>query len=414
MNLKRLTQLSICAGLLVLPIVSHALETKLSGEFWGRWINETAKKKDASTNYVDKVTKNYLSLERGYFGLETKFSENTKGRFTVDIFSTDATHEYQAYTLSDSSQVALPVEPASLTSTAKTGSLDGAGLKIKYAYVDFAKLTPIPDLTLTVGMQKTYFGTIYDWNYTLIGKAPTDEYKVANSSDLGVSLNGYLPNGLGEYAVGVYNGEGYKKVGSNLKENTDFAYLANLRLTPIPGLTVGGSYMSNTVGRDKALDGDVLNSSYEEQSLMDGVLRLAYGPVDIWAEYISKQVEYPNQTSSTKTKEYTATGLSIFPCVSLKEYLKYDIQLVGRYDTWDESDRVLTDSARHVLNATTFGANYNFMHDEAANPAMQLQLNYTSKKYNEDDSHSSYANGVKDISQINLQLKWRFSSLIAN
>ncbi|MDD4309114.1 MAG: hypothetical protein PHO32_01925 [Candidatus Cloacimonetes bacterium] len=412
MKLKSFVKLTICAGLLALPIASNALETKLSGEFWGRWINETAKKKDAAGAYTDKMVKNYFSLERGYFGLETKFSESTKGRFTIDIFSTDATHEYQAYTLSDSSQVALPVEPSSLTSSAKTGSLDGAGLKIKYAYVDFANLTPIPDLTLTVGMQKTFFGTIYDWNYSLIGKAPTDEYKVANSSDLGVTLNGYIPKGFGEYAFGVYNGEGYKKVGASLKENTSFAYLANLRLNPIPGVTVGGSYMTNTVGRDKALDGEAVNKAYEEQALMDAVVRLAYGPADVWAEYISKDVTYPEETSSSKTQEYTATGISIFPTISLKEYVGYDIQLLGRYDTWDESDRIDADKAQSYLTATTLGANYNFLHDETANPAMQLQLNYTTKKYDEEKSHSDFADGMKDVSQINLQLKWRFANTI--
>jgi len=330
MTSKSLLTLTICVGMLLLPILSSALETKLSGEFWGRWINETAQKKDASGAYTDKVISNYLSLERGYFGLETKFSESTKARFTIDIFTTDKTHEYQASTINDSTQTTLPIEPATLTTTTKTGSLDGAGLKIKYAYVDFGKLIPVPDMVLSAGMQKVYFGTIYDWNYTLIGKAPTDEYKVANSADLGVTLNGFLPQGYGEYALGVYNGEGYKKVASSLKENTDFAYLANLRLTPIPGITVGGSYMMNTVGRSEALDGGVKNASYEEQNLMDGVVRLAYGPVDVWGEYISKAVKYPNETSSSKTKEYTATGLSIFPIISLKEFLPYDIQLVGR------------------------------------------------------------------------------------
>lgn len=412
MQFTSIRKRTICLGLLILPLLANAVETKLSGEFWGRWINETAKRKNAAGNYTDKVVSNYLSLERGYFGMETKFSELTKARFTVDIFSTDKTHEYTAYTLNDSSQVALPVEPATLTASTKTGSLDGAGLKIKYAYVDFGGLIPIPDLTLTTGMQKVYFGTIYDWNYTLIGKAPTDEYKVANSADLGVTLNGYLPGGFGEYAVGAYNGEGYKKVASSLKDNTDFAYLANLRLTPIPGITLGGSYMSNSVGRNKALDGDALNASYEEQQLMDGLLRLAYGPVDVWGEYISKNVKFPNETSSSKTKEYTATGLSIIPIISLKDFINTDIQLVGRYDSWDESDRIAADKSRSKLSAITFGANYNLLHDESAVPAMQLQLNYTTKAYVEDKSHSDFADGKKDTSQINLQLKWRFANTI--
>jgi len=392
----------ICIGLLFIPIGLSCLETKLSGEFWGRWISEIAKRKDSEGNYEDKLVSNYLSLERGYLGLETKFSEQVKGRFTVDIFTTDKTYEYREYSLVDST----------LSYSTKSGSIDGAGLKIKYAYVDFGGLIPVKDMTLTAGMQKVYFGSIYDWSYTLIGKAPSDEHKVVSSSDLGITLNGYLPSGFGEYQLGIYNGEGYKKVGANLKENTDFAYLGNLRVTPITGFTIGGSYMINTVERDKKLDGEIINSSYEEQKLTDIYTRLAYGPVDLTGEYIIKDVDFPNVKDINKTQAYTATGISIFPCLNLKAYLPYDLQLVGCYDIWDESDRVETDKARNKVTASTIGVNYNFMPDETDNPAMQLQLNYTTKKYDEDNSHSDYADGQKDSSQINLQLKWKFANTL--
>ena len=392
----------ICIGLLFIPIGLSCLETKLSGEFWGRWISEIAKRKDSEGNYEDKLVSNYLSLERGYLGLETKFSEQVKGRFTVDIFTTDKTYEYREYSLVDST----------LSYSTKSGSIDGAGLKIKYAYVDFGGLIPVKDMTLTAGMQKVYFGSIYDWSYTLIGKAPSDEHKVVSSSDLGITLNGYLPSGFGEYQLGIYNGEGYKKVGANLKENTDFAYLGNLRVTPITGFTIGGSYMINTVERDKKLDGEIINSSYEEQKLTDIYTRLAYGPVDLTGEYIIKDVDFPNVKDINKTQAYTATGISIFPCLNLKAYLPYDLQLVGCYDIWDESDRVETDKARNKVTASTIGVNYNFMPDETDNPSMQLQLNYTTKKYDEDKSHSDYADGKKDSSQINLQLKWKFANTL--
>ena len=392
----------ICIGLLFIPIGLSSLETKLSGEFWGRWISEIAKQKDSEGNYEDKLVSNYLSLERGYLGLETKFSEQVKGRFTVDIFTTDKTYEYREYSLVDST----------LSYSTKSGSIDGAGLKIKYAYVDFGGLIPVKDMTLTAGMQKVYFGSIYDWSYTLIGKAPSDEHKVVSSSDLGITLNGYLPSGFGEYQLGIYNGEGYKKVGANLKENTDFAYLGNLRVTPITGFTIGGSYMINTVERDKKLDGEIINSSYEEQKLTDIYTRLAYGPVDLTGEYIIKDVDFPNVKDINKTQAYTATGISIFPCLNLKAYLPYDLQLVGCYDIWDESDRVETDKARNKVTASTIGVNYNFMPDETDNPSMQLQLNYTTKKYDEDKSHSDYADGKKDSSQINLQLKWKFANTL--
>ena len=402
MTRKKLMLNLICLRLLFVPVVMNGLETKLSGEFWGRWLAEIAKRENDTGNYEDQLVNNYLSLERGYLGLETKFTEQVKGRFTVDIYTTDKTYEYQTYSWEDST----------LSSSTKSGSIDGAGLKIKYAYVDFGGLIPIKDMTLTAGMQKVYFGSIYDWNYTLIGKAPSDEHKVTNSADLGLTLNGYLPSGYGEYAVGIYNGEGYKKVGANLKDNIDFAYLGNLRITPITGLTVGGSYMYNTVGRDKNLNGGANNPAYEKQQLMDALIRLAYGPVDLNCEYIVKNVDFPNITDSNKTQEYTATGISIYPYISLKKYLPYDIQIVSCYDLWDESDRLASDKARNKLATSTIGINYNFMLDETDTPAMQLQLNYTNKKYDGDKSHSDYADGKKDSAQINLQLKWKFANTL--
>ncbi|HOG26540.1 MAG TPA: hypothetical protein PLT96_01990 [Candidatus Cloacimonas sp.] len=397
-----LMQKLVCMGLLIIPFGLNGLETKLSGEFWGRWLSEIAKRKDSNGNYEDKLVNNYFSLERGYLGLETKFTDQVKGRFTVDVFTTDKTYEYQTYSLEDST----------LISSSKSGSIDGVGLKIKYAYVDFGGLIPIKDLSLTAGMQKVYFGSIYDWNYTLVSKAPSDEHKVVNSADLGITVNGYLPSGYGEYAFGIYNGEGYKKVGTNLKDNTDFAYLGNLRITPITGLTVGGSYMYNTVGRDKDLNGEVTNPSYEKQQLMDIYTCLAYGPVNLISECIIKKVDYPNLSDSNNTKEYTARGISIFPILNLKDFVKYDLQLVGGYDIWDESDRIETDKARNKVIASTIGVNYNFMPDETYTPVMQLQLNYIDKNYDEDKSHSDYANGRRDSSQIILQLKWKFANIL--
>ncbi|PKN72042.1 MAG: hypothetical protein CVU50_09165 [Candidatus Cloacimonetes bacterium HGW-Cloacimonetes-3] len=397
---------------ILLPTMLNGQELKISGEMWGRWTMDNAMYKNAAGTYESKLAKNNLSLERGYIGLESKFSESTKARFTIDLFSTDATHEWPS-TYSDA------VQPIDSVSAYTQASIDGAGLKIKYAYVDFANLIPIPEQTLSIGLQKVYFGTIYDWNYSLIGKAPTDEYKVANSADYGVTFNGFIPSGYGEYAIGVYNGEGYKKVGKSLKDNTELAFLANLRLTPIPGVTLGGSYMMNTVERDTKLSGDAANKKYEKQSLMDGIARLAYGPADLWIEYITKGVELPNdKLIDAGDKDYTSKGMMIMPIISLAEYLPVDLQVIGRYDMWDDSDKPIKvgSEIKHPemkLNAITLGVNYNIMHDISNVPQMQIQLNYTDKKYSADEVYyADYAKGYKDSSQIMMQLKWRFSNTI--
>jgi hypothetical protein len=357
---------------LLLTGILPAQELKITGEMWNRWTLENG---TAPGDSSDAILRNNFSLERGYIGVEPIFSETIKGRFTVDIFSTDLIK-------------------------------DGAGLKLKYAYVDFGSLIPIPDLTTTIGLQKVYFGTIYDWSYNLIGKAPSDEYKIANSADYGISLNGYIPGGWGEYALGMYNGEGYKNYGANLKDNIDPAFLANLRLTPFAGLTLGGSVMTNGSERKIKLADASANASYNTQLLLDGVLRAAYGPVDLWVEYLNKSVSYAEAFNS---KDYTANCLSVFPTLKLKNLTGADIDLVGRYDRWDETDN---SSNQNLLTAITGGLNYNFMHDDSANPSMQVQLNYTSKKYDEAVSAVSYANGLKDSETLMLQFKWRFANTI--
>lgn len=357
----------------LIPTLSFAQEVRLGMELWNRWTYETGK---STVDESTIVKKNYLALDRGYLDLRAKFSEDTAARFTADLFSTDALK-------------------------------DGAGLKLKYGFVDFGNLTPIPDMTITAGLQKVYFGTIYDWDYTLIGKAPTDEYKVANSADYGLSVNGFLPNGFGEYAVGMYNGEGYKVFGSNFKDNTSMEFLANLRLTPIPGVTLGGSFMTNSVEREKKFADDTPVLTYEKQNLMDGLARFAFGPVDFWAEYIIKDVEYPNVSDGSK--DYKANGLMLMPIVSLRNIIGADVQVIGRYDRWDQTENA---SSKYLLTAITGGVNYNFMHDDSANPRMQLQLNLTNKTYDEKESDAAYANGMKDSMQVMMQLKYRFSKTI--
>lgn len=342
--------------ILGLPGMLNSQELKITGEIWNRWTLQM--------DSDDEIIRNNFSVERGYIGLEPKFSEKIKGRFRVDIFSTDALS-------------------------------DGAGLKLKYAYVDFGNLIPIRDMTATVGLQKVYFGSLYDWSYDLIGKSPADEYKIANSADYGLSVHGYLPQGWGEYALGMYNGEGYKKYGDNLKGNINPAFLANLRLTPVAGITLGGSVLANSDERKELLADGSDNPDYNDQILMDGLLRVAYGPADVWFEYLNKNVTYPNDAS----EDYSANALMVKPCLKLKKIIGTDIDLIARYDRWEDESK-----GENVLTAITGGINYNFLHDAKAKPAMQIQLNYTDKSNSDNES--------ADSSALMLQFKWKFSNTI--
>ena len=360
--------------MVALPVSNSALETRVGGVLWNRWTYETGKSPADNSTVVKK---NYFALERGYLDLRTKFSEHTSARFTVDMFSTDL-----------------------------DGFEDGGGLKVKYGFVDFTNVTPINDLTITAGLQKVFFGTIYDWQRKLIGRDPVGENDLTDSADFGITANGFLPEGWGEYAFGIYNGEGYKVTGKNLKDNTDFAYLANLRLTPIAGITVGGSYMYTTVEREKKLADNSINDEYQQRNLMAGVARFAFSPLDVWAVFLSKDVKHHAVHAA---KDYTATGIMIMPILSLRNIIATDLEVIGRYDRWDQTDNA---SDMHLRNDVILGLNYNFMHDASANPRMQLQLNYTNRTYDEDESAAGYANQMEDSNQVMLQLQYRFSSTI--
>ena len=180
--MKKLFILVALLSILGIAQIWAQQEVRVAGEMWNRYTFESGTTRGDTLN--TSIRKNFFSLERGYFRLQSKFTDNISGRFTVDMFSSGA-NEYR----------------------------DGAGLKLKDAYLDFNNLIPVPDMKLTVGLHKVWFGTLYDWDYTLIGKAPADEYGFCSSSDYGISVSGHLPGGLGEYNAGLYNGEGSKSPG---------------------------------------------------------------------------------------------------------------------------------------------------------------------------------------------------------
>ncbi|HPR18764.1 MAG TPA: hypothetical protein PLD62_11020 [Candidatus Cloacimonadota bacterium] len=325
-------------------------ETKLSMELWNRWTYET----------IDgDVQANELFLERGYFRLEPTFSSKIKGRFNLDFFSADT-------------------------------ETDGAGIKLKYAYLDFSDIIPVPDSKFTVGLMKTYFGTIYDWNYTTIDKDPSDKYKFVSSTDYGIGFSGYLPNGFGSYDLAVYNGEGYKKTGSAL--NKDMNYVANLRLIPVVGLTLGGSYMFKSA-KDKEIDdgsGNLIdNPDREEYNLIAVSGKFAYSKISVLAQYLNKVKSLPNADA---IDDVTSTVISIMPVFKLNN--SFDI--VARYDMYDPN----TDADDDGENTLIVGANYNILRNASNSPTLMLQANYQTKTF-EDDSDAE--------NTIMMQLRWIFS-----
>jgi len=346
--------------LFVMLVGIASAQVKLSMELWNRW---TYKMIDDT----DDAVKNELSLQRGYFSVEPKLTSDIKGRFTLDFFSSDKLS-------------------------------DGAGIKLKYAYLDFANYL-WKDATFSFGLMKNYFGTIYDFKYETIDKDPSDKYGFASSTDYGMGISGYLPNGIGEYNLATYNGEGYKKTGSGI--DTNMSYLINLRFFPVPGLTIGGSFCLDNKASSYE-DGSGNEVDYDETiNKMAVVGRITMLPnVDFRAQYLTRT--HTNKEwngNSEEETEKTINAISIMPIIKLSEIINQNMEIVLRYDMYDDdADIDDDDAASKAYDTIIGGVNYYI------SSKVLVQANYMMKDYKNEEK--------KDESEIMMQLRWKFSGTI--
>jgi len=341
------------ALLVTLPYFLSAVETKYEMELWNRmtYIDDDSKT-DPTTSF---------SVERGYFSIKPKLSENISGRFTLDLFSSD----------NDS---------------------NGAGLKMKYAYLDFKNLFHLPKSQLSIGLTKNYFATVYSWKYETIEKDPSDLWKFASSTDYGIVFSSSVPVAKLSYNFGIYNGEGYKKSGE--KVNSEYAYLANLRIKPIEKLELGGSLSLNS----KHDPNDELGEdNIEHQSITSfaGIGKFKSNGVTLLGQYLGKRVELDNVDDS---QDVSSQAISVLGMYDLTTIANINLELVGRYDRYDpNTDNESKDDKTSLI---LFGTNYYLQKN------IQIQANYSITSH-EDDTK-------EDISVLMLQLRWSFANLLSN
>ncbi len=388
--LRKILFLTISLFILVSVSTLQAIQTKLGMEVWSRYTAQVYNGRWLGNNdavYPDS----YISIERGYFNVQPVISDYISGRFTIDIYSKRQTSKI--YTTS-TTVTNKGGSKSSVIDGAKSSDLDinptRTGLKIKYAWLDFgmAEWFPLPDSKVTVGLMKHIFGTIYDWDYPLVEKALEDKYGFVKSADYGVSLNGYLPMGYGEYAISAYNGEGYERTGSDLDENP--SVVGNLRITPYPGITIGGSY-SIEKRRNKVDTTGIVNSG-RGREVYAAIARInVYQPLDIWGEHL---------------QQFTGAGgrdraSMLFGLLKLNPFIGIDLEVAARYD-------IIVTEAKNSGDKTSaiLGINYNIVNDEKGSPILTAQLNY--------DKTQSFNEARKPVDTIYAQLKWKFSSTIEN
>jgi hypothetical protein len=296
-------------------------QTELEYNGWFRYMNQSTKFQ------VTNPSASRSSIDRNYFRASHQWTTQLFSKLSLDFLSSSS------YT-------------------------DGASVRIKEAYLDMG--LPIPDFVLTAGVQKHYFGLLYSWDYTHPDKSLADAQGVCSSADYGVTVNGFLPKGLGELQLVVYNGEGYKVTGKLNSASPEL--LANLRLTPIAGVQVGASVF--TKAKDISAyrnDKKGRNSGNTEYQLGDTanmkrfgfapMARIALGPVSLTGEYIiydyTRKFSYYSLTRDSSgsvidstlaenSKDYAQSGVDLVPMVSL---LGRKLEVFGRFSTWERKEQ---------------------------------------------------------------------------
>ncbi|MEO0074392.1 MAG: hypothetical protein ABIK43_07050, partial [candidate division WOR-3 bacterium] len=269
--------------------------------------------------------------------------------------------------------------------------------------------------TLTAGLQKHYFGDIYSWDYTHPDKALVDDRGVCASADYGVTLNGFLPAGLGELQLGLYNGEGYKYAGKYV--NTSPELLANLRLTPpLPffGFMLGASVLSNPSDfslykndrKGRITEGTNLfymnaDTANTDRLAIAPVARIALGTFSIngtiiqygytrkFSYYTINRDSLNQVTDSalvTSTRDYRMSGFDVMPLLTLAGRR---VELYVRFSQWLREDKSGDSFATDKSASFTrygLGMNYHFIRRAKGKPGLELQLAWSREQTQVEDA----------------------------
>ena len=294
-----------------------AEKTELSMLLWSRYTL-------AKDSEADDLSENGFALKRGYLTIKQTFTEKISGRFTTDICSSD-----------------------------EDDDAAGAGLKVKYAYLDFADLIPFGKNNLQFGLIKNYFGGSPDYKGIIVDPAFVVQERIVPSVDYGVLFTG--SKSIFKYTLQVMNSEGYKFSGTNV--DTKPAFIGDLRINPAKSITIGTSYLSK--------------NEFDALSILSD---LKFWKIDARIEFVQKMIDSESES-----------GFSITPALSLNK-----IQLTSRYDSWEK------DHSRIVA-----GVNWD-IHKQGKN-LVQLQMNLEREFDETNDTHKDY---------LYLQFVWMFAKVL--
>ncbi len=215
-----------------------------------------------------------FELERSYFGYEYNFGNGLSAKAVMDIGKSSDVSDYQ-----------------------------------RIAYIKNAMLSwKQGGLTLNGGLISTTQFNFQEkfWGYRYIMKSFQDQYKFGNSADLGLSASYKFADWISADAI-VVNGEGYKKIQSNVGLN----YGLGVTLTPATGFQVrfyGGVNESGQEGK-----ADIVNlaafAGYKSDNFTIGA-------------------EYNQMLNAAYTDGKDQSGFSVFGSVKVAD----NTELYARFD----------------------------------------------------------------------------------
>jgi len=338
-------------------ILTYGIQLDISGDIWNRY---------TLRRYGGHFKKSYFSLEQGLFSFQPKISDKITGNFSVNIYGGPSYYDYYYY------------------------DYLFWRYEIKSSYIEFNQLIPAIENKLMFGLDKIYFGLLYDWDYLTIEKTLEEKEDVLSYQDFGLRFSGYIDD-YGEYAISIINGElGY------YNNDLNPALVANLRLAPAKLITFGGS-----IYYEKPTWYEYVTDTFKYRNVIgSGILKVNSTIVDLTFEYLTQNYRllYPQVYEFITNSR----GIMIMPVVKLKPLIGYDFDIVLRYDWWDANTEMDSNAVSTIIG----GLNYNILRDKDGAPNLIMQINW------EREIHE-YA-PEEPVDQILAQLRWRFNSRILN
>lgn len=324
------------ASLLILILVAaaSAASVKAGGRIFGYFSNTMSDPDSAKVGY------NEFGVSRAYLEVKADFIEANKDE--TPLLKANAKITYDVEPLDGF--VKINPDPADSTPPSVSISSVYMGF-LKVAYGEIGAFRGMPgELWIRIGQIVTTW-TGYEenlWRLRYVAKVMTDEYKVLNSADRGISAEYKFPSGYGSADVMYVNGEGYKSGETN--EFKDMAGrisvfpLAGMG-QPLSGFGIHGYYQLGKPSEDQVRNRTIAGASYtlgDKFGLMGSYLIAANGSSDDPTD---------------------AAGYSGWAWVDAGKLMNspYSFGLFGRYDNYDPDSEAEDDASSFIIAGAYFG-----------------------------------------------------------